>query len=69
MSGGQKQVWERHHYGTAARWVKEVALLSLAALVVQKILSGASLTDPLVVVGIGTAVILYATAVHLLLKS
>ena len=67
--GQQRRLWEKHHYGTVARWIKEVALLALASLVVQKLLSGGSLTDPTVLLGIFTALTLYATAIHLLLKS
>ena len=65
----QRHLWEKRHYGTVARWIKEVALLSLASLVVQKLLSGGSLADPVVLLGVITAATLYATAVHLLLKS
>ena len=52
-----------------ARWVKEVALLSLASLAVQRLLAGGSLADPVVLLGVVTIAILYATAIHLLLKS
>ena len=65
----QRREWAKHHYGTVARWVKEVALLSLASLVVQRLVSGGSLTDPVVLLGVVTTAILYATAIHLLLKS
>jgi hypothetical protein len=61
--------WEKHHYGTAARWVKEVALLTLASLVVQRFLSSGSLDDPVILLGIGTTAILYAAAINLLLQS
>jgi hypothetical protein len=49
--------------------VKEVALLSLASLVVQKLLSGGSLIDPVVLLGVVTSAALYTYAIHLLLKS
>jgi hypothetical protein len=65
----QRREWAKHHYGTVARWVKEVALLSLASLVVQRLLAGGSLADPVVLLGVITTAILYATAIHLLLKS
>jgi len=42
------QEWGKHHYGTAARWVKEVALLTLASLVVQRFLSHGAFDDPVV---------------------
>lgn len=57
------------HYKTVAKWLKEVALLFLASLVVQKIVTGARLTDPVVVVGVVSSFFLYALAVHLLFKS
>ena len=63
------QEWEKHHYGTAARWVKEVALLALASLVVQRFLSSGTVDDPVLMLGIGTTAILYAAAINLLLKS
>jgi hypothetical protein len=65
----QRREWAKHHYGTVARWVKEVVLLSLASLVVQRLLAGGSLADPVVLLGGITTAILYATAIHLLLKS
>ena len=65
----QRREWAKHHYGTVARWVKEVALLSLASLVVQRLLAGGSLAYPVVLLGVVTTAILYATAIHLLLKS
>jgi hypothetical protein len=65
----QRREWAKHHCGTVARWVKEVALLSLASLVVQKLLSGGSLIDPVVLLGVVTSAALYTYAIHLLLKS
>jgi hypothetical protein len=52
-----------------ARWVKEVALLALASLVVQRFLTRGVLDDPVLLLGIGTTAILYAAAINLLLKS
>jgi hypothetical protein len=65
----EQQEWGKHHYGTAARWLKEVALLMLASLVIQRFLSHGSLDDPVLLLGIGLAAILYAAAINLLLKS
>jgi hypothetical protein len=65
----ERREWEKHHYGTAARWVKEVALLTLASLVVQRFLSSGSFDDPVLLLGIGTTAILYAAAINLLLNS
>jgi hypothetical protein len=61
--------WEKHHYAAAARWLKEVALLMLASLVVQRFLSRGSFDDPVMLMGIGLAAMLYAGAINLLLKS
>jgi len=61
--------WAKHHYGTLARWIKEVALLMLASLVVQRFLSRDSFDDPVMLLGIGLAAMLYAGAINLLLKS
>lgn len=41
---------ERRRNEIYAKWVKEVALLVLAGIVVQKIATGTSLSDPVVVV-------------------
>ena len=64
-----RQEWEKHHYATAARWLKEVALLMLASLVVQRFLSHGSFDDPVLLLGIGLAAMLYAGAINLLLRS
>jgi hypothetical protein len=58
----------RERYKTFAKWTKEIALLFLAALVVQNILAGASLSDTSVVVGIAIAFIAYAGAIYLMYK-
>ena len=65
----EQQEWEKHHYAAAARWLKEVALLMLASLVVQRFLSRDSFDDPVMLLGIGLATMLYAGAINLLLKS
>jgi hypothetical protein len=65
----QRHEWEKHHYAAAARWLKEVALLMLASLVVQRFLSRGSFDDPVMLLGIGLAAMLYAGAINLLLKS
>ena len=58
-----------NHYEHAAKWLKEVALLFLASLVVQKIFVGAPLSDPVVAVGAIVSLVLYYLAFRLLLKS
>ena len=57
------------HYETGAQWLRELGLLTVASLVVQKVITGASLTDPVVVVGALVAGTLYVLATRLLLKS
>ncbi len=68
MTSSPMKLTDRH-YETVAKWLKEVALLFLASLVVQKIVTGAALTDPVVVVGAAVSFFLYVIALHLLLKS
>jgi hypothetical protein len=65
----ERKDWEKHHYGTAARWVKEVALVMFVSLVVQRFLAHGTIDDPVLMLGIGTTAILYAAAINLLLKS
>ena len=66
----QKQrEWAKHHYGTLARWIKEVALGVLASLVIQKLFAGVSFADPSVWLGIVVSFTLYVCAFHFLLKS
>lgn len=57
------------HYETGAQWLRELGLLTAGSLVIQKILTGASLTDPVVITGIIVAGTLYVLAARLLLKS
>ena len=64
-----RHAWEKHHFRTVAGWIKEVALLFLASLVVQKLFTGGSLADPVVILGAVSAIILYGFATHLLLRS
>lgn len=56
----------RERYKTFAKWVKEVAFLLFAALVVQNIVKGASLSDAYVVVGFIASFATYAVAVYLM---
>jgi hypothetical protein len=51
-----------------AKWVKEVALLLLAALVVQNIVAGASLASPLVISGVLASLFMYYQAYRLIEK-
>ena len=64
-----KHAWEKHHFRTVAGWIKEVALVALASLVVQKLFAGASFIDPAVILGAVVSLVLYGFAIHLLLQS
>jgi len=58
-----------HHYKTLAKWVKELGLVIVASLVVQKIFAGAPLGDPVVIFGGAVALVAYIWAIYLLHKS
>ena len=60
---------KEQHYKTAAEWLERLGLVVIASLVIQKIVSGASLTDPVVIIGSIYTLIIYAGAVILLLRS
>jgi hypothetical protein len=59
---------QRKRNATYAKWVKEVALLFLAALVVQNIVSGASVFSITVITGVGVSGFLYYSAYYLMEK-
>lgn len=60
---------ERRRNEIYAKWVKEVALLVLAAIVVHKIATGVSLADPVVVVSGIISLLLYYQAKRLIEKT
>ena len=62
-------VMEERHYKAVSQWLERVALLMAASLVAQKIVSGSAITDPVVVAGAVSAVIIYAGAYIMLLRS
>ena len=53
----------------AAEWFERLGLVVITSLVIQKIVAGASLGDPVVIIGSMCALVIYATAVVLLLRS
>lgn len=57
------------HYKTYAQWLRELGLLTVGSLVIQKIVLGAPLGDPVVVAGIIISVVCYVSAVSFLKKS
>ncbi len=65
---GKKEMTGRH-YETVARWIKEIALLVLAALVIQNIVAGSALTNPHVLIGGAVSLLGYVLAIRFLLKS
>jgi hypothetical protein len=60
---------QRKRNETYAKWIKEVALLFLAALVVQNIVSGISVVSPVVIIGGIVSIALYYQAYLLIEKS
>lgn len=60
---------KEQHYKTAAEWLEHLALAALASVVFQKLLSGASVGDPVVIIGSICALIIYGAAISLLLRS
>jgi hypothetical protein len=59
---------QRKRNETYAKWVKEVALLFMAALVVQNIVSGASVLSITVIIGVVVSGFLYYYAYYLMEK-
>ena len=66
----QRQRWviKSEHYKIAAEWLEHLGIALIASLVFQKIVAGASLRDPVVILGSIYALIIYAAAVILLLQ-
>jgi hypothetical protein len=58
----------KEQYKMGADWLEHLGLAVAASVVFQKIVSGASLGDPVVVVGSISALVLYVAAVILLLR-
>ena len=69
MDENEKRRISGKQYDTFAQWLERVALLFLASFVVQSIIRGASITDPVVLVGSVAAIFAYYGAVYLMLKS
>lgn len=67
----QVQRWhiKEQHYKMAAEWLEHLGLAVLASVVFQKIVSGASLSDPVIVVGSLSTLIVYIGAAILMLLS
>ena len=70
----QHQKAEQHtmtgrHYKVVSQWLERLGLIVVGSLVVQKIVSGAGFSDPVVILGVVVSFALYAFAYNLLLKS
>jgi hypothetical protein len=48
---------------------KEIGLLVLAGIVAQKLVTGSSVSDPLVIIGFAAAFFMYSLSIHFLLRS
>ena len=64
----RRWVIKSEQYKMAAEWLEHLGLALIASLVFQKIVTGASLRDPVVILGSIYALIIYAAAVILLLQ-
>jgi hypothetical protein len=60
--------FEYNSYKIVAEWLEHLGLAVTASVVFQKVVSGASLGDPLVAVGSICALVVYAAAVIMLLQ-
>jgi hypothetical protein len=70
LSSAKREGGERikEQYKIVAEWLEHLGLAVTASVVFQKVVSGASLSDPLVVVGSICALVVYAAAVIMLLQ-
>ena len=64
----RRWVIKSEQYTMAAEWLEHLGLALIASLVFQKIVTGASVRDPVVILGSIYAFIIYAAAVILLLQ-
>jgi hypothetical protein len=65
----QQRDMKERHYKVMADWLERLGLIAVASLVVQRVVSGASLSDPVVILGVVLSIMFYAFAYHILLKS
>jgi hypothetical protein len=69
QEGVQQWIITGQHYKTVSEWLERLGLVVVASLVMQKIVIGASLSDLVVIIGSIGALVIYAAAVVLLLRS
>jgi hypothetical protein len=62
-------VMQERHYKAVSQWLERAGLLFAASLVVQKIVAGAKVSDPVVIAGAVSALIIYAAVYIMLLRS
>lgn len=65
----RRWVIKEQHYKTVSEWLERLGLVVVASLVIQKIVSGASFGDPVVIIGSMYAIVIYAAAILLLLRT
>ena len=54
------------HYQVVSQWLERLGLIVVGSLVVQKIVSGAGLSDPVVILGVAVSFALYTFAVRII---
>ncbi len=69
MVDTEKQQLTSDQYKALSKSAEKIGLLTLAGVVAQKIVSGATLIDPVVVGGFFVAVFMYAIHIRFLLKA
>ncbi len=65
MDGNEQRRLSSKQYETFAQWLERIAILFLASFVVQSIVRGSSLRDPVVIVGTLAALVAYYGAARL----
>lgn len=69
MNGAERSKPSGKQYEAFAHWLERVALLFLASFVVGSIIQGASITNPVVLMGGVSTISAYSLAVYLMIKS
>jgi len=62
-------VMQERHYKEVSQWLERAALVVAASLIIQKIVSGAPIGDPVVIAGSLSTFVIYAIAYIMLLRS
>ena len=64
-----KFVMQERHYKTVSQWFERLGLVVAASLVIQKIVAGAKLDDPVVIFGVSLTLLIYVAAFDMLRRS